>query len=312
MEFAELIITPKLDGVILHSPFAEPVDGTLCITGHHMILSSRKEDVQELWVKDPLNFQLDLYVIRIYFKLLHQSIDMVEKKQTSGSNNSQNGGSIILKCKDLRILQLDIANSDDYQNIYLSILRLSNLEKPELLYPFFYRPMYTILEDGYTLFEPEIEFSKLIASEEWRATNINKNYTVCSSYSATIIVPKSIDDDTIIASANFREGGRFPVISYRHENGTVLLRSSQPLLNNANRRCKADEKVLNAILGPYKKGYIIDMRSTTYISNCKSKGGGTEPDSHYPQWKKVSRPLDKISKCDGSVMEHLFKLIDGR
>lgn len=50
MEFAEHIATPKVDGVILHSPFHEPVDGTLCVTGHHLILSSRKEDVQELWV----------------------------------------------------------------------------------------------------------------------------------------------------------------------------------------------------------------------------------------------------------------------
>lgn len=51
MEFAELIITPKLDGVILHSPFHDPVDATVCITAHHLILSSRKEDVQEIWVK---------------------------------------------------------------------------------------------------------------------------------------------------------------------------------------------------------------------------------------------------------------------
>lgn len=50
MEFAELIQTPKLDGVILHSPLTEQVDGTLCITGHHLILSSRREGVQELWV----------------------------------------------------------------------------------------------------------------------------------------------------------------------------------------------------------------------------------------------------------------------
>lgn len=50
MEFTELIATPKLDGVILHSSFYEPVDGTLCISGHHLLLSSRKEDVQELWV----------------------------------------------------------------------------------------------------------------------------------------------------------------------------------------------------------------------------------------------------------------------
>lgn len=50
MEFAELILIPKLDGVVLHSPLNESVDGTLCITGHHLILSSRREGAQELWV----------------------------------------------------------------------------------------------------------------------------------------------------------------------------------------------------------------------------------------------------------------------
>lgn len=51
MEFAELISTPKLDGVILRSPLNEQVEGTLCLTGHHLILSSRREGVQELWVR---------------------------------------------------------------------------------------------------------------------------------------------------------------------------------------------------------------------------------------------------------------------
>ena len=50
MEFAELILIPKLDGVVMHRPFQKPIDGTLCITGHHLILSSRKEGVEELWV----------------------------------------------------------------------------------------------------------------------------------------------------------------------------------------------------------------------------------------------------------------------
>jgi myotubularin-related protein 9 len=50
MEFAELILVPKLDGVIMHEPFQKPVDGTLCITGHHLILSTRKKGVEELWV----------------------------------------------------------------------------------------------------------------------------------------------------------------------------------------------------------------------------------------------------------------------
>lgn len=51
MEFAIYIQTPKLDGVILHTPLNEPIDGTLCVSGHHLLLSSRKEDVQELWVR---------------------------------------------------------------------------------------------------------------------------------------------------------------------------------------------------------------------------------------------------------------------
>ncbi|XP_050307149.1 myotubularin-related protein 9 [Anthonomus grandis grandis] len=289
MEFIEFITIPKLDGVILHSPFQEPIDGTLCITGHHLILSTRKENVQELW-------------------LLIQAIDAIEKKQQP--NAQQNSGSIILKCKDLRQLQLDIPSSYDFQTVYTSIERLANLERQELLYPFFYRPMYNILEDGYTLFRPETEYSKLLASDEWRISYVNQNFSVCRSYNSVLVVPKCIDDNTLIAAASFREGGRFPLLSYRCDNGAVLMRCSQPLTSNSNKRCRSDERILNSILGPYKKGYIIDTRSPGLINHYKSKGGGTEPDGHYPQWNKIFKNLDKLVKCDGSVLEHFSKLID--
>lgn len=52
MEFADLIPIPKLDGVTLSGAcYKSPVDGTLCMTGHHLILSSRKQGVEELWVR---------------------------------------------------------------------------------------------------------------------------------------------------------------------------------------------------------------------------------------------------------------------
>lgn len=290
MEFAELIITPKLDGVILHSPFHDPVDATVCITAHHLILSSRKEDVQEIW-------------------LLHQSIDMIDKK-INGTNSNQSGGNLILKCKDLRLIQLDIASAEDLHNVFLSLDRLSNLDNTSFLYPFFYRPMYPILEDGYTIFRPEIEYAKLIASDEWRISNVNKDYTICPSYSTTLVVPKSIDDETLIAAASFREGGRFPMLSYRHDNGAILLRSSQPLLNNNNRRSRSDEKILNAVLGINSKGYIVDTRSPNYANQCKTKGGGTEPDGYYPQWRRIHKALDKISNCSGALLESFSKLMD--
>ncbi|KAK4879296.1 hypothetical protein RN001_007442 [Aquatica leii] len=290
MEFSELIRIPKLDGVTMHNAFHDPVDAMLCITSHHLILSSRKEDDQEIW-------------------LLHQSIDVVEKKMNN-NNSNPNGGSLILKCKDLQIIQLDIGNTEDLHNVYYSLDRLSNLDNPSLMYPFFYRPMYTILEDGHNLFKPELEFSKLLASEEWRISTVNKDYTVCSTYGGTLVVPKCIDDDTLIAAASFREGGRFPMLSYRHENGAVLLRSSQPLLNNSNKRSRSDEKILNAVLGTTTKGYIIDTRSSNYANQCKAKGGGTEPDCNYPQWRRIHKSLDKISNCNGTVLESFSKLMD--
>lgn len=199
MEFAELILTPKLDGVTLHSPLGEPVDGTLCITGHHLILSSRREGVQELW-------------------LLHAGIDSVERKPNM-LNNVLQGGFIILKCKDLRIISLEIGSAQEFLNVASSIEQLSNLHGCQYLYPFFYRPMYSILEDGYTMFRGELEFSKLLVSDEWRFSSVNKDYSVCSSYAPKILVPKSITDEEIVQSAAWRDGGRFPMLSYRHENG---------------------------------------------------------------------------------------------
>lgn len=202
MEFAELITTPKLDGVILHTQSNEPVDGTLCITGHHLILSSRREGVQELW-------------------LLHHCIDVVERKQIV-QNNILQGGLITLKCKDLRVISLEINKPQEYLNVATSIEQLSNLNSQQYLYPYFYRPMYTILEDGYTMFRCELEFAKLLATDEWRVTQINQDFSVCPTYGSKLVVPKSITDDEIILSAAFRDGGRFPLLSYRHENGVSI------------------------------------------------------------------------------------------
>lgn len=61
MEFVELIKTPRVDGVVLHRPFLPTVEGTLCLTGHHLILSSRQDNTEELW-------------------LLHANIDAIEKR----------------------------------------------------------------------------------------------------------------------------------------------------------------------------------------------------------------------------------------
>lgn len=56
MEFVELISIPRVDNVVLTDKTKErtkqcKIEGTLCISGHHLILSDRqKGNEQELWV----------------------------------------------------------------------------------------------------------------------------------------------------------------------------------------------------------------------------------------------------------------------
>ncbi|VVC93033.1 unnamed protein product [Leptidea sinapis] len=252
MEFIELISINKLDGVILKYPHHENVDGTVCITGHHLILSSRKEGVRELW-------------------LLHKNIDSIEKKENKLSGGVIQGGSLFLKCKDLRIFQLDISNTTELNLVMQTLENLSNILDPALYYPFFYRHMHPIMENGYTLYSVEGEFTKVLATEEWRISRVNQNYTICPSYAKGVVVPKTIDDETLSAAASFRQGGRFPVLSYRHNNGAVLIRAGQPLYGPKHRRCRPDEAILNCIVNVGMKGIIYDLRSTNSISQQQSK-----------------------------------------
>ena len=57
MAFVDYILISKVDNVILTEKCKEKsvtnkLEGTLCISSHHLILSSRQKDnLQELWVK---------------------------------------------------------------------------------------------------------------------------------------------------------------------------------------------------------------------------------------------------------------------
>lgn len=55
MEFSELIKTAKVENVLLSGPGVPAVKGTLCITSHHLLLSSQpggdgEQGTVELWL----------------------------------------------------------------------------------------------------------------------------------------------------------------------------------------------------------------------------------------------------------------------
>lgn len=88
----------------------------------------------------------------LFFQLLHKNIDSIEKKENKPNSGIPQGGSLFLKCKDLRIFQLDIATSTELNFMAQTLENLSSLQDPTLFYPFFYRHMHPIMENGFTLY----------------------------------------------------------------------------------------------------------------------------------------------------------------
>lgn len=123
-----------------------------------------------------------------------------------------------------------------------------------------------------------------------------------------MIVPKAISDESLVAISQFRCLGRFPVLSYAHKaTRAVLLRSGQPMVGNNTKRCKEDERLINTVLGAGKRGYIVETRTTNVAQLARNKGGGVEPEVHYPLWKRVHKPIDA---AHSTLLDSLSKLIE--
>uniref|UniRef100_A0A6Q2X7Q9 Myotubularin phosphatase domain-containing protein n=1 Tax=Esox lucius TaxID=8010 RepID=A0A6Q2X7Q9_ESOLU len=284
MEFSEHIKTANVEDVVLRRPFYQPTKGTLCVTGHHLIFSNRGGDSARP------------------FLLLLRNIDAIEKRPSVSS------GTITLKCKDLCVLQLDIPGMEECLNIASSIESLSSLETVSEMYPFFYRPPFLSLQDQWGLSSTEQHYAQMKEIHDgWRVSQVNRDYSVSPSYPPAVIVPHSIDDETLVKAARFRQGGRFPVLCYYHrETGTVIMRSSQPLSGANRKRCREDELLLQAVIDGSELGYIIDTRSSQQAQQARMTGGGFESKSCYRGWKRLHRQLEK-----GKVLqESLIKLVE--
>ncbi|KAL4597399.1 myotubularin-related protein 9-like isoform X4 [Arapaima gigas] len=245
---------------------------------------------------------------------LHHVENLLEHSglHSSRSGNThrvcESSGSIIIKCKDLCVLQLDIPGMEECLNIANSIEALSSLDEVTTLYPFYYRPSYLSLQDPWALSSPEQDFGDItVLTDRWRLSQVNRDYGVCPSYPPAVIVPVSVDDKLLVKAARFRQGGRFPVLCYYHRpNGKVIMRSSQPLQGANRKRCREDERLLQAVIESSSLGYIIDTRSAPLAQQARMTGGGFESKANYSPWRRLHRHLDK-----GKVLqESLTKLVE--
>ncbi|KAF7662727.1 hypothetical protein LDENG_00228170 [Lucifuga dentata] len=304
MEFSEHIKTANVEDVVLRQPLHPPSRGTLCITGHHLLFSDRAKGNSR----------------QVLFLLLLRNIDAIEKSvenlmgysgllRSAGRSERISGssGTITIKCKDLRVLQFDIPGMEQCLNIAHSIETLSSLDCVPEMSPFFYRPPDHSLQDQWGLSSHKMYYTQMVElHDKWRLSDVNQDYSVCPSYPSAVIVPKVIEDDMLVKVAKFRQGGRLPVLCYYHrKNGMVIMRSSQPL-TGANRRCKEDELLLQAVIEGSNRAYIIDTRSSQQAQQARMTGGGFESKSCYNRWKRLHRQMERGK----ALQESLIKLVE--
>ncbi len=68
----------------------------------------------------------------------------------------------------------------------------------------------------------------------------------------------------------------------------AILRSSQPLAGSNGKRCKEDERLVNAVLGIGRRGYILDTRSQALAKIALAKGIVYRLSSFFQKWTTQS------------------------
>lgn len=293
MELAEAIKIRRVNGVTLRKGPRPARVGSLVLVGHHLIFSPNN-DTQNASNDDE-------------FWLLHRAVDRVVCEPI-GRDNPPKSGSLTLKCKNFMLVVFEVPNYEECQLAAETIEVLSNITECVHDYPFFYRCPFQILDNGWNAFDVEQEYARLtlLAGDSYRISSVNENFQVCPTYPEKVIVPKGIGDDYLRISATFRDGGRFPVISYFHkETKSCILRCGQPLVGPTNRRCKEDETILNSLL-TVNKGIIIDTRSKQIAQSAKNKGGGHETPQCYSQWRYICCATPRLRE----MRDSLTKMVD--
>uniref|UniRef100_A0A8C1UIP6 Phosphatidylinositol-3,5-bisphosphate 3-phosphatase MTMR2 n=1 Tax=Cyprinus carpio TaxID=7962 RepID=A0A8C1UIP6_CYPCA len=177
------------------------------------------------------------------------------------------------------------------------------------LFAFEYKQVFP--ENGWKVYDPLAEYKRQgLPNESWRISKVNDHYELCDSYPAALVVPVTITDEELRRVSSFRAKGRIPVLSWIHpESQAAVVRASQTMVGQNGRRCKEDEKLLQAIMdanAQSHKLFIFDARPSVNAAANKMKGGGFESEDAYQNAELVFLDIHNIHV----MRESLRKLKD--
>lgn len=264
----DVIKLPKVENVRLMTKHGKKkaATGTLYLTATHLIFVD-PDCSKETWI-------------------LHSHIASVEKLPLNAA-----GSPLRIRCKNFQVVTLIISRDRDSQEMFSSLLCLSNPENLEELYAFSYNPMSEKLtrSAGWALFDVQSEFARMgLPNSEWCCSSVNKEYQICDTYPSILYLPASVSSSVLIGSSKFRSRGRLPALSFLYKKTkAAICRCSQPL-SGFNTRCQEDEMLIQAILDTTpdaKYIYIVDTRPKINAMANKAAGKGYESTDFYENVK---------------------------
>ncbi|XP_006832013.1 PREDICTED: myotubularin-related protein 6 [Chrysochloris asiatica] len=260
----EHIRTTKVEQVKVLDRFSistKSLTGTLYLTATHLLFIDAHHT--ETWI-------------------LHHHIASVEKLALTTS-----GCPLVIQCKNFRTVHFIVPRERDCHDIYNSLLQLSRQAKYEDLYAFSYNPKQNDSERlrGWQLINLAEEYKRMgVPNSHWQLSDANREYKICETYPRELYVPQTASKPIIVGSSKFRSKGRFPVLSYYHqEKEAAVCRCSQPL-SGFSARCLEDEHLLQAIskANPVNRYmYVMDTRPKLNAMANRAAGKGYENEDNY-------------------------------
>uniref|UniRef100_A0A670KD67 phosphatidylinositol-3,5-bisphosphate 3-phosphatase n=1 Tax=Podarcis muralis TaxID=64176 RepID=A0A670KD67_PODMU len=259
-------------------PFLGAISGTLSVTDFKMYFKNVE--------RDP-HFVLDV------------PLGVMARVEKIGvQSHGDNSCGIEIVCKDMRNLRLAYKQEEHRLEIFQNLInRAFPLSHGLPLFAFTYKEKFPV--NGWKVYDPMAEYKRQgLPNESWKISKINSTYEFCDTYPAVLVVPASVKDDDLSRVAAFRAKGRVPVLSWIHpESQATITRCSQPLVGPNDKRCKEDEKYLQTIMdanAQSHKLFIFDARQNSVADTNKTKGGGYESESAYPNVELVFLEIPNI------------------
>ncbi|XP_025016172.1 myotubularin-related protein 6 isoform X2 [Tetranychus urticae] len=265
---------------------ARGVLGTLFLTPTHLIFTDT-DGKRDSWI-------------------LHSHLGTIEKLATCTG-----GTPLHLRCKNFRCVTFVIPKEKDAHDIYVSLIQISQPTSINDLFCFQYSAFNEDLGHDKSIawnkFDIRKEYMRMgLPNEDWSITDINVDYSLCDTYPRYLVVPCNENEQTLRESATFRSKSRIPVLTYRHNNGASICRSSQPLPGLYNTRCSADERLLRSILGANQGSkclYVVDTRPMINAMANKAAGKGYEDKTYYGNIKHHFYAIENIHVMRSSLQK---------